>query len=567
MIQIIDGFKLNASTPIDSRFVVADDTERTNITYLYHGLRVWQKNTNTPWFYDGTQWVSELDLVVTGSGTVNSIPKVTSSSPLVVGDSQISDDGTIVNITNDLTVGNNITFSGSLNGTIDANNITTGILSLNRLETGTTNGQVLQMSGGVPSWVNLNTLSIGTSDSSNTVKINNTNSSGSYRLVLCDGSIGSSKQLYSNNNGIKVREASGELRILAHDGAVDRPPYSFDNSDKTGIYSPGSNQIGLSVDGLEIARFASTFTTFRSGGSEKARFTNSIIQFRDNTQFSFTDINDRLYIYDSSSKGAEKSSLKIQQPNATKNSIAIDMLFNSGSNKKRMIMSPYVSNGGYSSHSNENDSIIKVDNPNGVLLLSAVKNSSSSAKWDSIRIWEGKLQIGANNKGSENYSVHIKQNGTDYSLVVDDTFFVKPGEIKMLRKTYERKQVFIGTGLTTYQKRWVGNTYGDIDANTSAVNIDSVDYDRIISFTPELPNGDAKIRRCEMYVENGVSSDIFKLLSSFYMSSSTIEREKYNTATIFVPAGCRWRCSISGIKDSGGPLAQGYITIQSFGIQ
>ena len=128
MIQIIDGFNLQTSTPIDSRIVVADDVKRLAITSTYHGLRVWEQDTNTPYFWDGVTWVSELDLVVTGDGTTNFIPKFKSSSPTEIEDSQISDDGNLVTIDKNLTVSDELTF-GTLIGDLNADNITSGSLN------------------------------------------------------------------------------------------------------------------------------------------------------------------------------------------------------------------------------------------------------------------------------------------------------------------------------------------------------------------------------------------------------------------------------------------------------
>ena len=253
MIQIIDGFKLNASTPIDSRFVVADDTERMAITYLYHGLRVWELDTNTPYFYDGTQWISELDLVVTGSGTLNSIPKIIDDSPVEIGDSQISDDGTTVTIATNLVVGGVINFT-SLDGVIDADKITMGTLTLDRLETQPgTDGYVLQMEGSVPKWKNLSGITIGTSENAEKVTVDGTTST-DYRLILrLDSSpVPGPTLLYSNTNtnGLKLRQdGASELRILAHDGTVEFPSYSFDSNDDSGIYYLNSDSsINVSID-------------------------------------------------------------------------------------------------------------------------------------------------------------------------------------------------------------------------------------------------------------------------------------------------------------------------------
>ena len=64
-----------------------------------------------------------MDLVVTGQGTDNFIPKFKSSNPTEIEDSKISDDGNLVNISNDLKVSNVVTATTFL-GNLDSSYIT-----------------------------------------------------------------------------------------------------------------------------------------------------------------------------------------------------------------------------------------------------------------------------------------------------------------------------------------------------------------------------------------------------------------------------------------------------------
>ena len=257
MIQIIDGFKLQTSTPIDSRIVVADDTERTSMSNKYHGLRVWQVDTNIPYFWNGTQWESELDLVVTGSGSINNVPKFSSTTPSILTDSQISDDGTTVYISNNLSVGNNITFSGDLNGDLNADNILFGSLDLDRLNTSSAGTDyVLQYDGTSPEWVDLNSISIGTSTNTSSIKVVNVTSSDKYSLILRNktSTLGNFLPLYSYTSDLFFSEQSGSMCILAPDGSVGNPPYSFDGDTNTGMYRPSDSAIGFSSNGNETVR-------------------------------------------------------------------------------------------------------------------------------------------------------------------------------------------------------------------------------------------------------------------------------------------------------------------------
>src|SRR6478735_5612076 len=54
MIPIITGFDLSASQPIDSRLVVADQTARLAISWVYKGLIVYQVDNTNIYKYTGT---------------------------------------------------------------------------------------------------------------------------------------------------------------------------------------------------------------------------------------------------------------------------------------------------------------------------------------------------------------------------------------------------------------------------------------------------------------------------------------------------------------------------------
>ena len=202
MIQIIDGFNLQTSTPIDSRIVVANDTERLAITSVYPGLRVWQVDNNTPYFWDtltnpGTpDWKSELDLVVTGvDGDVTDgvIPKFSSIDPIQIKDSimvESIDSGVPeITINGNLDVNQDLTFGGELFGNINANNITTGHLNLNRLNVGSAGaGFVLQInSSNEPEFVSLSGISIGSSATSDQVKLSDVANTNYYKFTLREG--------------------------------------------------------------------------------------------------------------------------------------------------------------------------------------------------------------------------------------------------------------------------------------------------------------------------------------------------------------------------------------------
>ena len=266
MIQIIDGFNLQTPTPIDSRIVVANDTERLAITSTYAGLRIWQVDTNTPYFWDGgtDTWVSELDLVVTGQGTDNFIPKFKSSNPTEIEDSQISDNGNLVNISNDLKVSNEVTATTFL-GNLDSSYLT-GTIGLDKIDNNGSDGDVLQLvSNGTtldPTWVDLTGIVIGTSNLTEQVNLSKVTTTNYYSFIIRDvttnftsSSNKINMDLYTYETDLIISEDSTNMCILAHGGSKENPPYSFHASTIVlgGIYY--DNSVSVSYSNTEVGRF------------------------------------------------------------------------------------------------------------------------------------------------------------------------------------------------------------------------------------------------------------------------------------------------------------------------
>ena len=51
-INIIDGFYVGNSVPIDTRLVAANESVRTSIAYPYDGLIVFQQDTREVWIWN-----------------------------------------------------------------------------------------------------------------------------------------------------------------------------------------------------------------------------------------------------------------------------------------------------------------------------------------------------------------------------------------------------------------------------------------------------------------------------------------------------------------------------------
>ena len=594
MIQIIDGFKLNASTPIDSRFVVADVAERMAITYLYHGLRVWQLDTNIPYFYDGTQWISELDLVVTGSGTLDSIPKIIDDSPVKIGDSQISDDGSTVTITNDLDVGGEIKFN-SLDGVINADKITTGILSLNVLQTGT-DGYVLQMDGGVPKWNNLSGITIGTSENAEKVEISPTNTSIDYRLILREAGSFGFLPLYSNSNGLRFeQDGSSNLRILAHDGAVDVPSYSFDSSDNSGIYYLNSDSsINVSINGVDNTKFDLYGLKTKLGSKTNPSISSveskevfppgpSTIVSLDDTGFYF-DVN-----YNGLYGAIIKSTTFVTGGDDIlsfdDSGLEIHTNGNAGRPSIRFAQGRgiYINTFGYMVLANGSNDVLQIEN--GAVVFGDISTGSPRIRTgdntDADKpsyTWWGNDKTGIYRPSSDVIGVSIDG---------EQQMELNKSGIQMMRKTYTQHWV----GRNSVNSEWIYAL--DSVAQATPTSMPSEDCDRFI--TINLSNQDINdilIYSCYINVENGVGTNVFydnispgspaihpdlNLSGPDGILAGWNSRQRvggFNDATIhklqtisaFVPAGCKWRANfVWEALGTSGDQPKAIITIQRFG--
>jgi len=104
-VNIIDGFYLSSSVPIDSRFVVNNSAERTAIVYKYDGLKVFQIDNRTTYIWNSTTsiWEVEGNGTLSGTGTLNYVPRWTSGTTLGTSSLYSSGNGKVgINDTNPL---------------------------------------------------------------------------------------------------------------------------------------------------------------------------------------------------------------------------------------------------------------------------------------------------------------------------------------------------------------------------------------------------------------------------------------------------------------------------------
>jgi hypothetical protein len=221
-IQIIDNFSLNASKPIDNRFVVGTGNfyaTRNDIPSdrRYIGLRIWDLNDSNPYVWNGSSWVNENTTGISGSGTTNYVSKFTTTGS--IGNSQIFDNGTNVGIgttspSQRLSVAGNISANNFIgNGSqlttlnINSSNVN-GKIGFGNLPDGT-NGFILQSSGISTQWVAQNTLSVLNSTNLNIVG----NDNNSVQFIPFVQAVGNQTVRINGTNSIRINPSNGNIGI------------------------------------------------------------------------------------------------------------------------------------------------------------------------------------------------------------------------------------------------------------------------------------------------------------------------------------------------------------------
>lgn len=231
--QIIDGFNLGSSVPIDDRIVASGSTERNNITYKYEGLRVFDTSDEIPYVWVNGAWQSENVINISGSGDYGYLPLFSSSNTI---ENSIIYQGTNSNIgigitsspSEKLDVGGNVKavdfIGGGVNLTdLSADNISSGELDLARLANGN-NGYLLSSGASQPVYINPNNITVGTSSVSlvsSNILVSSTSIGTSNYLIFATSSNGSNSPRVSSNitfdavngylllgNGLKIGNTS-----------------------------------------------------------------------------------------------------------------------------------------------------------------------------------------------------------------------------------------------------------------------------------------------------------------------------------------------------------------------
>ncbi len=260
-IQIIDGFQINVSAPIDNRIVASGSAARNAIPYKYEGLRVFDLSNGIPYVWYNGAWVSENATGIAGSGNAFYIPRFSSSN--IITNSFVYQDGDIIK-TDDVGGGVDLiqldAYYGSVTAqsfvgdgyqvsNINGSNLNVGSLPINRIVNGS-NGWLFSGGSGSPTYVNPTQVSVGTASvSSLSVVANNTANATNY--VTFVSSTSGNNPLRVHSTGIRYNPGLNQLSLP--DGSIGTPTLTIGiaGSNGSGFYKYGATGIGISTGGLE----------------------------------------------------------------------------------------------------------------------------------------------------------------------------------------------------------------------------------------------------------------------------------------------------------------------------
>jgi hypothetical protein len=248
-----DNYKIMDDKPIDNRFVIGVGypyENKEDIEYKYEGLRIWDKDNSKGWIWYDSIWNEENVSPISANGTDNYVAKFGGTDELVdsiirqednkiaIGLASIPSEKLVINGT---TNANNLigVDQGLLN--LSANNITTGELSLDRIQPGD-DGDILVTENGTVVWKNESIL-LSVSDQSNNI-YHSLSSENTYKrcVIGVDRDSVLPTELYSeirttnvNNtyDGININTSNNNVRIC-----------------KLGVGVEPDNDYSLTVDGI-----------------------------------------------------------------------------------------------------------------------------------------------------------------------------------------------------------------------------------------------------------------------------------------------------------------------------
>ena len=305
--QIIDGFRLNAATPIDSRLVTTGTASRNSMAYKYEGLRVYDTIQKTPFVYINGNWEEEsTKAVITTSGSVtnmqmngseNYIPKITSYGTtnsiireyIATGNTRRI--GINVPNTTPITATLHVIGSSLFDGQVTATNFVGKIsgndvqfpVNVDKLNNPNTTGTyVLKSINNTNQWVAETT-------GSKIVISKNTTDEKLFLVLAKDiDTTGVGNQLYINNNNTSdslAVNASTRQIMAGTSNTYAKPQYSFIDTTGTGMYG-NSTEIGLSMDGNKRIYVSTDSVSINIAQINKVKFESTLTTINTATEIS-----------------------------------------------------------------------------------------------------------------------------------------------------------------------------------------------------------------------------------------------------------------------------------------
>jgi len=298
--QIIDGFKLNATTPIDSRMVTSGTVSRNNLAYKYDGLRVFDTVQKIPFVYIDGKWVQELEQssqasggggTITAAGKKNYFAKFDTNglTNSVVREAS-GGANTFVGINipinspieTQLHVGGVVkasSFCGNILGTF----VNVGTLPLNRLCAPAVAGNyMLKYQNGAAVWGTMDSTATAT-----TIENNTTNTS--TFITFTSGTTGAQTLNVSccnTNTAMSANLATSQL-LMSNTNGISTPPYSFIGTSNTGLYG-NTAEVGISMAGNKRISATSNKLEISTGGSVNIDAGTNYVQVCKNSTFTGT---------------------------------------------------------------------------------------------------------------------------------------------------------------------------------------------------------------------------------------------------------------------------------------